>query len=76
MKRTRSKKKVQEPPPWYQSLPCEIDAEAERAQVAAENATNQAAGTGHNAPTPTANGARTPQWFDAPGAIPENHPLF
>ncbi|RDI89983.1 hypothetical protein Vi05172_g729 [Venturia inaequalis] len=24
-KKTRSKEKVQEPPPWYQNLPCEID---------------------------------------------------
>jgi hypothetical protein len=43
LKRTRnSKKKVQQPPPWYQQLPCEIDAEAERIRQTAATAAVQA----------------------------------
>ncbi|TID17096.1 hypothetical protein E6O75_ATG09862 [Venturia nashicola] len=74
-KRTRSKKKVQDPPPWYQNLSCDIDGETERARVSAENAASRVAG-GDDAPTPAANGARKPLCFDAPAAIPENHLLF
>jgi hypothetical protein len=44
LKKTRSSKKnVQAPPPWYQQQPCEIDAIAERARLAAQEAAAQEA---------------------------------
>ncbi|QDS68093.1 hypothetical protein FKW77_010073 [Venturia effusa] len=61
LRRTRTKKKVRNVPPWYRNPPCEIDGEAERARLAAENSANQEVGTGHIVPTPRADGTRLPQ---------------
>jgi hypothetical protein len=46
LKKTRNspKETVGSAPPWFQPLPCEIDAEVEQARRAAEAAAGQAAG--------------------------------
>jgi len=43
LKKTRSTKKVEPHPPWYQPQPCEVDAETERIRLAAETAATAAA---------------------------------
>jgi hypothetical protein len=45
LKTTRASAKVEPPPPWYQPQACEIDAEAERARLAAEVAATAAQAT-------------------------------